>query len=256
MPTIAVFGAGPGLGRSVARRYGREGYEVVLVSRTAEKLEALAAELAAEGITAHAVPADLSDPARVSDLATRIRDAVGDPEVIYYAPVSTVTFVPAAELTTADIASSTALLVETFAALLTEFLPPMRAARSGAILTAQGATALAGIPNMSGPGPAMAAQRNWLQALGKELAPEGVVVGRLYISALIRNSAIHQGLAAAGKKLPGAALVDPDALADRLFRIHQKGRPAEISAPRGSRYWFPLTGSKPVQKLMKKVGSR
>lgn len=255
MPTIAVCGAGPGLSRSVARRYGREGYEVVLVSRTAEKLETMAAELAEEGITAHAVPADLSDPSGVPDLAARIRDVAGDPEVIYYAPVSQVTFVPAAELTADDIASSTALLVETFAALVGEFLPYMKASHSGAILTAQGATALVGIPDMSGPGPAMAAQRNWLQALGKELAPDGVVVARLYISALIENSAIHQGLTAAGKKLPGAALVDPDALAGRLFRIHQKGRPAEISAPKGSRYWFPLTGTKPVRTLMKKVGS-
>jgi short-subunit dehydrogenase len=256
MSTIAVFGAGPGLSRSVARRYGREGYEVVLVSRTAEKLEAFADELSGEGITAHAVPADLSDPAVVPELATRIREVAGDVDVIYYAPVSAVTFVPAAELTADDIVASTALLVETFAALVAEFLPHMRATRAGAILTAQGATALAGIPDMSGPGPAMAAQRNWLQALGKELAPAGVVVGRLYISALIENSAIHQGLTAAGKKLPGAALVDPDALADRLFEVHRKGRPAELSAPRGSRWWFPLTGTKPVRRLMKKVGSR
>lgn len=256
MPTIAVFGTGPGLGRSVARRYGREGYEVVLVSRTAEKLDAFAAELAAEGISAHAVPADLSDPTGVPGLAARIREAAGDVDVIYYAPVSTVTFVPAAELTAEELDASTALLVETFAALVTEFLPQMIAQRSGAVLTAQGATALSGIPMMSGPGPAMAAQRNWLQALGKELAEKGVVVGRLYISALIRNSAVHEDLTASGKKLPGAALVNPDDLAERLFRVHQKGRPAEISTPRGSRWWFPLTGTKPVQKLMKKVGSQ
>ena len=31
--TIAVFGAGPGLGQAVARRYAREGYAVVLVAR-------------------------------------------------------------------------------------------------------------------------------------------------------------------------------------------------------------------------------
>jgi NAD(P)-dependent dehydrogenase (short-subunit alcohol dehydrogenase family) len=32
-PSIVVFGAGPGLGRSVARRYARSGCTVVLVAR-------------------------------------------------------------------------------------------------------------------------------------------------------------------------------------------------------------------------------
>lgn len=250
MPTIAVFGAGPGLSRSVARRYGEEGYRVALVSRTPEKLQTLATELSSEGVTAHTVPADLSDPSEIPGVATRIREAAGEVDVIYYAPVSSVTFVPAAQLTPEKIDSSTRLLLESFAAAVQEFLPHMLAAHSGAILTAQGATALTGTPRMSGPGPAMAAQRNWLQALGKELAPQGVFVGRMYISALIKHSAIHQQLEAAGKKVPSIGLADPDQLADRLFQMHQKGRPHEATAPRGAKLTSPLMAAAPVQKLM------
>ncbi|MEA5053890.1 MAG: SDR family NAD(P)-dependent oxidoreductase, partial [Propionicimonas sp.] len=100
MPTIVVCGAGPGLGRSVARRYGREGYEVVLVARHAEPLESFAAELAEAGITAHPLPSDLSDPDDMGDLAVRIRQLAGDPDVLYYAPVAAgMTVVPAAKLT-------------------------------------------------------------------------------------------------------------------------------------------------------------
>ena len=40
----------------------------------------------------------------------------------------------------------------------------------------------------------MAAQRNYLQSLEKEVAGSGVFVGRLYISALIKNSAIDQAI--------------------------------------------------------------
>jgi NAD(P)-dependent dehydrogenase (short-subunit alcohol dehydrogenase family) len=50
--TIAVFGVGPGMGRSVARRFGREGFQVALVARNQTRLDAFTAELAAEGITA------------------------------------------------------------------------------------------------------------------------------------------------------------------------------------------------------------
>ncbi len=37
--SIAVFGAGPGLGQEVARRYAREGYAVTLVGRRQEPLD-------------------------------------------------------------------------------------------------------------------------------------------------------------------------------------------------------------------------
>ncbi|MCB0910112.1 MAG: SDR family NAD(P)-dependent oxidoreductase [Propionibacteriaceae bacterium] len=257
MPTIVVAGAGPGLGRSVARRYGHEGYQAVLVAQRAEPLESLAAELRNAGIATHAIPADLSDPDAMGDLAARIREAAGDPDVLYYAPVSGgMTFVPAAQLTAEAVAANNRLLLESLVRLVGEFLPHLLDQHSGAILTAQGATALTGRAGMSGPGPAMAAQRNYLQALEKEVAGDGVFVGRLYISALIRNSAIDQAMQQArtsgGKALPAAALIDPDALADKLWKMHHSGRPHETVAPAWGRIVFPLMSSAPVRRLMVK----
>lgn len=258
MPSIVICGAGPGLGRSVARRYGREGHDVVLVARRAEPLESTAAELRNEGITAHAVPADLGDPAAMGDLAGRIRQAVGDPDVLYYAPVSAgMAFVPATQLTTDAVAGNSRLLLGSLTALVGEFLPHLIEQHAGAILTAQGATALTGRPGMSGPGPAMAAQRNYLQALEKEVADSGVFVGRLYVSALIKNSAIDQAMqkeraATGGRALPAAALIDPDVLADKLWKMHHSGRPHEAVAPAWGRIVFPLTSSAPIRRLMAK----
>ena len=48
-----------------------------------------------------------------------------------------------------------------------------------------------GLPNMSGPGPAQAAQRNYLQSLHAEVSDKGVYVGMLYIGAIIEHSAFH-----------------------------------------------------------------
>ena len=42
------------------------------------------------------------------------------------------------------------------------------------LLTAQGGSTVHGLPNMSGPSPAQAAQRNYLQALHAEVAGKGV----------------------------------------------------------------------------------
>ncbi|WP_460062216.1 SDR family NAD(P)-dependent oxidoreductase [Streptomyces sp. YKOK-I1] len=60
-PTIAVVGAGPGLGRAIARRFGAAGHPVALVSRDAGKLQSIADSLTAEGVTARVHPADITD---------------------------------------------------------------------------------------------------------------------------------------------------------------------------------------------------
>ena len=67
--SIAVFGAGPGLGQAVARRYAREGYAVTLVGRRQEPLDLLAKELTSAGATAHVITADLSDTGATPRLA-------------------------------------------------------------------------------------------------------------------------------------------------------------------------------------------
>ena len=56
--TIAITGAGDGLGRALARRFARDGYRVVLINRTLAKAEAVAAEL---GEPHFAVQADVGD---------------------------------------------------------------------------------------------------------------------------------------------------------------------------------------------------
>lgn len=34
MTTVAIIGAGPGLGLATARRFGREGHDIALIART------------------------------------------------------------------------------------------------------------------------------------------------------------------------------------------------------------------------------
>jgi short-subunit dehydrogenase len=232
--SIAVFGAGPGLGRAVARRYAQEGYDVVLVARNQQGLDVFAKDLSNLGVGAHVITADLADTAGVPALGERIRAAIGELDALYYAPTPGQGFVPAAELTPQRAEDFMPLLFYTHIALVQQFLPHMIEQGSGAILTAQGASTLHGLPNMSGSGPAQAAQRNYLQSLHTEVADKGVYVGMLYIGAVIENSAFHTYTVesdAAGTGRYWGPTVSPDYLADLLWNMHNTNGESEAKYP-------------------------
>jgi short-subunit dehydrogenase len=50
MPTLAIVGAGPGMGLAIARTFGARGFDVALLARTKDTLVTLVDQLGAEGI--------------------------------------------------------------------------------------------------------------------------------------------------------------------------------------------------------------
>ena len=94
MPTIAIVGAGPGLGQSIARTFGAHGFSVALVARTQSTLDALVADLQQAGVEAAAFTADVMDPASVASAFDRIKDRFGTVEVLEYSPAPHATPVP------------------------------------------------------------------------------------------------------------------------------------------------------------------
>jgi NAD(P)-dependent dehydrogenase (short-subunit alcohol dehydrogenase family) len=69
---VIVTGASSGIGRAVARRAGEAGAICILVSRGAERLEEVRAEVEAAGGRAHVHPTDLSDVEACRALARRV----------------------------------------------------------------------------------------------------------------------------------------------------------------------------------------
>lgn len=72
-PVALVTGASAGLGVEFARALAKRGYDLILVARRAERLEALAAELAKLGAAGEALPADLTNEADLARVEERIR---------------------------------------------------------------------------------------------------------------------------------------------------------------------------------------
>ncbi|MFA4927968.1 MAG: SDR family NAD(P)-dependent oxidoreductase [Patulibacter sp.] len=230
---IVVFGAGRGLGAAVARRFGREGFDVALVARRPEPLTALADELAADGVTARAFPADLSNRRAAQGVVEGIRKEMGRIDTIYYGPVGPeVGFTPARQLTSTELRANLELLALTPVDIVQAVLPEMIDRGSGAMLFGLGASAAHPMPDLSGAGPAMAAARNYVHSLAAELSAHGIHVGSLLISAMIKGSAAYATLTggddSAAIPFP---VVEPDTLAQALWTMAANGSPLETHLP-------------------------
>ena len=78
-----VTGGASGIGRATATLLAAEGAEVVIASRSADRLRQAAAEIgAASGRPVHPVPVDTSDEASVQAMAARAAELVGPIEIL------------------------------------------------------------------------------------------------------------------------------------------------------------------------------
>ena len=87
-PVCLIVGAGPGIGRSVALAFAREGCDIALASRSPGKLDELRGELRKLGATARAYAADAADETSLRALFAAVRKDFTDLDVVVYNPVA------------------------------------------------------------------------------------------------------------------------------------------------------------------------
>ena len=82
--TLAIIGAGPGLGSALARRFAQVGWSVALVALHQDAIDAGLAELEGFGVTTYGAQADVADRDGVDRAFASIIDALGVPDVVVY----------------------------------------------------------------------------------------------------------------------------------------------------------------------------
>ena len=81
---LTIVGMGPGNGMGVARRFGKEGFTIAMISRTEEKLKKLQSTLKEEGISAYYFIGDASKEESLKKAFHQIGEALGDIDVLVY----------------------------------------------------------------------------------------------------------------------------------------------------------------------------
>ena len=181
MPGLAVVtGASSGIGEAYAERLAADGWDLVVVARSGDRLSELAARLnQARGVTVRSVPADLSRPGEMERVGSEIGAMpvdmlVNNAGLAHYMPFADLAATQAAELVDLNVLAPV---------LLTRAVLPGMLARSrgtiiniASLLAFSGAAQIAWLPKRA----VYAATKSFLvtfsQALSAEVRDRGIQV--------------------------------------------------------------------------------
>ncbi len=256
-PTALVTGASSGIGEALARRYAQAGHNVVLVARSADKLQALAETLRATlNVQAHVLAADLSGPGAAAKLAATVQRKklsidvlVNCAGVLHQGPFAGMKATTHQQMIDLNISGLTAMIAA--------FLPAMqeRAAQGHRvrILNVASIAAFQPIPMLA----TYAATKAYVLSLGESLAEElrgtGITVTTLCPG--ITATAMLSGAAGANSKIsqiPGFMVGSVDSVVRQAFDACQRGD--AVCVPGTFNQVFTLGSRSTPKWLVRKLG--
>jgi short-subunit dehydrogenase len=205
---LLLIGAGPGVGASVIRRFGREGFRSTLIARGAA-LEQLAAELRNDGLEVETAAVDIGDLDGYRATLDQIFQAPGAPGVVVY----NAALPDPGEILDATVEQlRTAYDVDVIGAVVAAqvAIPFLATAGAGTLLVTSGGFA-------DHPVPAVATL-----SMGKAALRSATTL----VAAGVANDGIHAAtVTIAGSVVRGTAF-DPDKIAELFWTAHSDPRVA------------------------------
>jgi NAD(P)-dependent dehydrogenase (short-subunit alcohol dehydrogenase family) len=215
VPTLAIIGAGPGMGLAIARTFGSRGFDVALIARTKEKLDTLVDRLGQDGIKAAAFPADILDRTALTDALDGVRARFGGIDVLEYSPaphspVPGFALATPSEVTVDNLQLQVEYSFYGAVAATRAVLPAMREAGAGTLLFTTGGGSVDPVPMFGNVNAAQAALRNWVLNLDKELTGTGVHAAHVAINVWI-----------GGGGPEGSPTATPEQIAPLYWDLHE-----------------------------------
>jgi short-subunit dehydrogenase len=210
-PLIVIVGAGPGVSAGIARKFGSNGFKVILVARKQESLNLQIAELQKKNIEACGIRADASLSESLTGAFNQIKSDHGIPAVLVYNAGANTINNPSA-LSRNDLSND--FNVNVGGALISsqQVIPGMIKRKKGTILFTGGMLALNPVSSRASASISKAGLRNLTFTMADELSPHGIHVGTVTIGGVVK---------------PGT-FFDPDLIAESYWELFTKRDKREI----------------------------
>lgn len=220
--TALITGASSGIGLELSRLFARDGYHLVLVARSAQKLQSLAAELEkTHGVNVNVLPADLSQSGAAEEIYRQVQSKGIHVDVL----VNNAGFGVLSELATARLEDSRQMVELNVASLtmLTHlFLPGMVKQRFGRILNVGSTGSFSPVPSMAVYGATKAYVLSFSEALAEELRGTGVTVTALCPGVTITGFQARSGVG--GSRMVRMGSMTAEQVAHLGYQAMQRGR--------------------------------
>jgi short-subunit dehydrogenase len=226
MGVALVTGGTSGIGAAFARAIAARGDDLVLVARSADRLEEMAAELRATGRSVEILQADLSDRDAVSRVAARLEDPDRPIDLL----VNNAGFGVHSKLTDPDVAihdRAFEVMCRTVLVLSGAAARGMRMRGHGRIINV---SSTAGFITMG----SYSAIKSWVTSFSEGLAVElrGTGVGVTVLCPGWVHTEFHQRAGIRSNSIPNALWLDAEPLVRACLRDADKGRVISIPTVR------------------------
>jgi 3-oxoacyl-[acyl-carrier protein] reductase len=172
-----VTGASRGLGATIARRLGADGWPVAVNYHSrAEPAEAVVGQIRDAGGTAAAFGADVTEEAAVTDLVDRVRRELGPVQVLVANATGPQPLIGVEDLTWQDHLDQLVFFVKSPTLLLQAVRPEMKANGGGRVIQIGSDVFERGLPGMSAYTAAKGAQIGLTKSWSRELGPDRITV--------------------------------------------------------------------------------
>ncbi|MCA0981333.1 SDR family NAD(P)-dependent oxidoreductase [Exiguobacterium aestuarii] len=183
MKTAVIIGAGPGIGLHTAEQFAKNGYQIALLARNADRLADYESQLVQKGYTAKGFEADTRSEADLQLVMGQIHEMFGSIDTVVYNAMAATPGRPTT-LTSADVIRD--FEVNVLGALMSaRFAAPYM--DGGSILLTGGGLALYPSADYASLAIGKAALRNLAYSLHEELADSSIYVGTLTIKGFVQE---------------------------------------------------------------------